>query len=147
MARPLVFLERVLMRFPAGTLARIKAAVGDAADRSAFIRDAVEGELRRREASGTPVPQPASSATETRDKRSGKIPPRERTLFEWVHVSPGQDARYPHAMLCQVVEGEGGLRVAQSKPLYARDDPAAAAMIAAALALQSGLAERIKRKA
>ena len=41
--------EDVLARFPKGTLARIKAVLEPAEDRTDFIRMAVEREIRRRE--------------------------------------------------------------------------------------------------
>lgn len=49
MARPLQFIERVLARFPEGTLARIRAVAGSPDGVAGFIREAVERELRRRE--------------------------------------------------------------------------------------------------
>jgi hypothetical protein len=43
------FTERILQPFREGTLARIAAALGEDEDRTAFIREAVERELKRRE--------------------------------------------------------------------------------------------------
>jgi hypothetical protein len=43
------FTERILQPFRDGTLARIAAVLGDGEDRTAFIREAVERELKRRE--------------------------------------------------------------------------------------------------
>lgn len=48
MGRILRFPEKWLMSFEAGTLARIDAAKGADEDRRAFIREAVEAELKRR---------------------------------------------------------------------------------------------------
>jgi hypothetical protein len=55
------FTERVLAPFRDGTLARIAAALAGDEDRTAFIRQAVETELRRRErkkAAPTPAKGP-----------------------------------------------------------------------------------------
>lgn len=46
--RPLNFPEKVLQRFPEGTMERIDAVKGDE-DRATFVREAVERELKRRE--------------------------------------------------------------------------------------------------
>jgi hypothetical protein len=43
------FTERILQPFRDGTLARIAAVLEDGEERTAFIRDAVERELKRRE--------------------------------------------------------------------------------------------------
>ena len=43
------FTERILQPFRDGTLARIAAVLGEGEDRTAFIREAVERELKRRE--------------------------------------------------------------------------------------------------
>jgi hypothetical protein len=42
--------EATVARFAAGTFERIAAVLGETKDRTDFIRDAVERELRRREA-------------------------------------------------------------------------------------------------
>ncbi len=49
MARLLRYVEKMLMRFPAGTIERIDAVRGPLEDRAEFVRAAVERELRRRE--------------------------------------------------------------------------------------------------
>jgi hypothetical protein len=50
--------ERVGAKFAAGTLDRIAAALADGEERTAFIREAVERELERREkAAAKTVPQ------------------------------------------------------------------------------------------
>ena len=46
--RPLNFPEKVLQRFPEGTMERIDSVKGDE-DRATFVREAVERELKRRE--------------------------------------------------------------------------------------------------
>jgi hypothetical protein len=51
MARLLKYVERMLMRFPAGTIERIDAVRGPLEDRADFVRGAVERELKRRERS------------------------------------------------------------------------------------------------
>jgi hypothetical protein len=51
--RPRQWAEDMQARFPAGTFKRIKAVLGDDEDRTDFVREAVERELRRRERSGT----------------------------------------------------------------------------------------------
>lgn len=43
------FTERILQPFRDGTLARIAAALEEGEERTAFIREAVERELKRRE--------------------------------------------------------------------------------------------------
>lgn len=50
--------ERVGAKFAAGTLDRIAAALADGEERTAFIREAVERELERREkAAAKTIPQ------------------------------------------------------------------------------------------
>jgi hypothetical protein len=49
MARLLRYVEKMLMRFPAGTFARIDAVLTPLEDRADFVRGLVERELRRRE--------------------------------------------------------------------------------------------------
>jgi hypothetical protein len=50
--------ERVGAKFAAGTLDRIAAALADGEERTAFIREAVERELARREkAAAKTIPQ------------------------------------------------------------------------------------------
>jgi hypothetical protein len=41
--------ERTAIKFAAGTFERIAAVLADGEDRMAFIREAVEGEIQRRE--------------------------------------------------------------------------------------------------
>jgi len=47
--RPKEFSEDMRARFPLGTFARIAAVLKEDEDRTAFVRKAVERELRRRE--------------------------------------------------------------------------------------------------
>ena len=47
--RPRINSEKTMARFRAGTLARIKAVLGDDEKQSDFIRKAVEREIERRE--------------------------------------------------------------------------------------------------
>jgi hypothetical protein len=47
--RPRRWAEDMQARFAAGTFKRIKAVLGDDEDRTDFVREAVERELRRRE--------------------------------------------------------------------------------------------------
>src|SRR3546814_1400351 len=54
--RPRINAEKTMARFPEGTLGRIKAVLRDGENRSDFMREAVELELRRRE--GPPVGGP-----------------------------------------------------------------------------------------
>lgn len=55
--RPKINEEQTPARLPAGTLARIDAALQDREKRSDFIRKAIEAELDRREsAQGSPPP-------------------------------------------------------------------------------------------
>jgi hypothetical protein len=49
MGRPKKWRESTLARLAAGTLDRIKAALGDGEHKTDFIRTAIERELRRRE--------------------------------------------------------------------------------------------------
>jgi len=46
---PAKWAENMVARFPAGTFKRIKAVLGEDEDRTDFMREAVERELRRRE--------------------------------------------------------------------------------------------------
>jgi hypothetical protein len=65
MARLLKYVERMLMRFPAGTTERIDAMRGPIEDRADFVRGAVEQELQRREhaaAGKAPAQRPTVSA-------------------------------------------------------------------------------------
>lgn len=48
MARILRLIEKMVARFPAGTFARIEAALAEGEDRADFVRGAVEKELRKR---------------------------------------------------------------------------------------------------
>jgi predicted DNA-binding protein len=41
--------EQTIIRLPAGTLDRVDAILGEGEPRAAFLRDAVERELKRRE--------------------------------------------------------------------------------------------------
>jgi hypothetical protein len=47
--RPRQWAEDMQARFPAGTFRRIKAVLAEAEDRTDFVREAVERELKRRE--------------------------------------------------------------------------------------------------
>jgi hypothetical protein len=47
--RPRQWQEDMQARFPAGTFKRIKAALREDEDRTDFVREAVERELKRRE--------------------------------------------------------------------------------------------------
>jgi hypothetical protein len=47
--RPRQWQEDMQARFPAGTFKRIKAVLREKEDRTDFVREAVERELRRRE--------------------------------------------------------------------------------------------------
>jgi hypothetical protein len=49
MPRVKKFFERMLMRFPTGTIERIDAVLAPTEDRAEFVRAAVERELKRRE--------------------------------------------------------------------------------------------------
>jgi hypothetical protein len=49
MGRPRQWAEDMVARFPAGTFKRIKAALREDEDRTDFVREAVERELKRRE--------------------------------------------------------------------------------------------------
>lgn len=49
MPRPLLFVEKMLLRLPAGTGARIAAIIGEKGDKTSFIRAALEDRLRREE--------------------------------------------------------------------------------------------------
>jgi hypothetical protein len=49
MARMLRYVEKMLMRFPAGTIERMDAVLTPLEDRADFVRALVERELRRRE--------------------------------------------------------------------------------------------------
>lgn len=60
--RPLNFPEKVLQRFPEGTMERIDAVKADEEDRATFVRRAVEREIRRRERR-TLMPKKAPSDT------------------------------------------------------------------------------------
>lgn len=51
MARMLKYVQKLLARFPAGTVERIDAVLAPLEDRAEFVRAAVERELRRRERS------------------------------------------------------------------------------------------------
>lgn len=62
MAKPKVLVERVLARFAAGTLQRIRSLAGDGEGVTQFIREAVEREIRRREKLQRASPPSASSA-------------------------------------------------------------------------------------
>ena len=49
MGRPRINSEQTMARFREGTLARVKALLGEGEKQSDFIRDAVEREVDRRE--------------------------------------------------------------------------------------------------
>jgi hypothetical protein len=49
MARAKLWEEDMQARFPKGTFKRIKAVLDDGEDRTDFVREAVERELRRRQ--------------------------------------------------------------------------------------------------
>lgn len=49
MGRKKMWAEDMQARFPAGTFERIEAALEDGEDRTDFVRQAVERELKRRE--------------------------------------------------------------------------------------------------
>jgi hypothetical protein len=59
--------EDMLARFPEGTFARIEAALEEREDRTDFVREAVERELRRRER------QLRSGAARSRSKGKPKL--------------------------------------------------------------------------
>ena len=69
MARPLTLIERVLLRLPEGTLARIAAVLSSKEDRASFIRSAVEAELRRREKRLSTQSQKPDLPVKKRDRR------------------------------------------------------------------------------
>ena len=48
--RPRQWADDMVARFPAGTFTRIKAVLREEEDRTDFVREAVEHELKRREA-------------------------------------------------------------------------------------------------
>ena len=50
--RPRQWAEDMQARFPAGTFKRIERLLGEAEDRTDFVREAVEREIKRREAKG-----------------------------------------------------------------------------------------------
>lgn len=50
MPRKLILVEKMLLRLPAGTLARISAVIGKDQDRASFIRAAVDAALEHAEA-------------------------------------------------------------------------------------------------
>jgi hypothetical protein len=52
MGRPRRWAEDMQARFPEGTFDRIQAVLKDDEDRTDFVREAVERELRRRERHG-----------------------------------------------------------------------------------------------
>jgi hypothetical protein len=52
MGRKLRWPERVMAKLPAGTLERIAAVLEKGEERTAFLREAVEREIERREAAG-----------------------------------------------------------------------------------------------
>jgi hypothetical protein len=49
MGRKLRWPERVMAKLAAGTLARIAAVLGKGEERTAFLREAIEREIKRRE--------------------------------------------------------------------------------------------------
>jgi hypothetical protein len=49
MGRKQINEEQAVIRLPEGTLARVDASLGDGEPRAAFLRTAVERELKRRE--------------------------------------------------------------------------------------------------
>lgn len=49
MGRKKLYAEDMQARFPPGTFDRIQAVLDDGEDRTAFVREAVERELKRRE--------------------------------------------------------------------------------------------------
>lgn len=53
--------EDMQSRFPEGTFDRIEAVLKEGEDRTDFVREAVERELRRRKAPEPANPQPAKS--------------------------------------------------------------------------------------
>ena len=59
MARMLRYVEKMLARFPAGTLDRIDAVREPLEDRAEFVRAAIERELQRRERRAPAAPSPA----------------------------------------------------------------------------------------
>ncbi len=52
MGRKKLWAEDMQARFPAGTFERIETVLGEDEDRTDFIREAVERELKRRERKG-----------------------------------------------------------------------------------------------
>ena len=66
MARMLKYVQKMLTRFPAGTIERIDAVLAPLEDRAEFVRGAVERELKRREqpaaAANAPAQRPTVSA-------------------------------------------------------------------------------------
>lgn len=61
MAKPKLLVERVLARFTAGTLHRIRSLAGDGEGVTQFIREAVDREIKRREKQQRAAPPSASS--------------------------------------------------------------------------------------
>ncbi len=55
MGRPPLWAENMQARFPAGTFDRIAAVLTEKEDRTDFVREAVDRELKRRERSAKPV--------------------------------------------------------------------------------------------
>lgn len=48
MGRPKLWTQTLLLKMPEGMRERIDAVLGEAEDRTAFIRDAIEREIKRR---------------------------------------------------------------------------------------------------
>jgi hypothetical protein len=74
MGRKKRWAEDMQARFTSGTFARIEAVLRDGEDRTDFIRDAVEKELKRRGTAQSRLPSDALPSSATRARRAKSSP-------------------------------------------------------------------------